>query len=79
MPFKHLWIALAFLARCLSDNFQGLHYTLSKICTKFDEVPLSDPSRNHIRPNTQLQIKGCNKSAYPPSCMKFCTWTPKIC
>jgi hypothetical protein len=29
---------------------------LSKTCAKFDAVPLSDPSRNHIRPDTQLQV-----------------------
>jgi hypothetical protein len=41
-------------------------------------VPLSDPSRNRIRPDTRLQIKGRNKSAWPPSCVKFCSLTPKI-
>jgi hypothetical protein len=31
---------------------------LSEICTKSDAVPLSDPSRNLIRPDTRLQIRG---------------------
>jgi hypothetical protein len=39
-------------------------------------VPLSDPSQNRIRPDTRIQIK---KLALPPSCVKFCTLTPKIC
>jgi hypothetical protein len=49
-----------FLPECLS-KCQGLHHTFSKICTKFDAVSLSDPSQNHIRPDTQLQTKGCKK------------------
>jgi hypothetical protein len=41
----------------LSNLCQGLRHTLSEICTKFDAVPLSDPSRNRISPYTRLQIK----------------------
>jgi hypothetical protein len=40
---------------------------------------LSDPSLNRISPGTWLKIRGCSKSAYPPSCTQFCTLTPKIC
>jgi hypothetical protein len=42
-------------------------------------ISCQNPGRNHISPDTQLQIKGRNKSAHPPCCMKFCTLTPKIC
>jgi hypothetical protein len=41
--------------------------------------PLSDPSRNSIRPDTRLQIEGRKSSTRPPSCVKFCTLIPKIC
>jgi hypothetical protein len=50
----------------------------SKTCTKFDAVLLLDPLWNRIRPDTWLQIDGCKKSARPPSCLKFCTLTPKM-
>jgi hypothetical protein len=36
-------------------------------------------SKNHIRPDTQFQIKGCKKSARLPSSMKFCTLISEIC
>jgi hypothetical protein len=71
--------AHAFFPGRLSNHCQGLCGAISKICRKFDPVPLSDPSRNRIRPETRLQIKGRKKSARPPSCVKFCTLTPKIC
>jgi hypothetical protein len=41
----------AFFPVCLS-NCQGLHHNFSEISTKFDTHLLSDPSRNHIRPDT---------------------------
>jgi hypothetical protein len=47
-------------------------------CTKFDAHSLLDPWWNHIRPETQLQIKGHKKWTQLPSCMKFCTLTPKL-
>jgi hypothetical protein len=56
MLFKHLQEVLPFLASCLSDHCEGLHYTFSKNCTKFDAVPLWDPSQNCIRPDTWLHI-----------------------
>jgi hypothetical protein len=37
---------------------QGLRHIFSEICTKFEAVPLSDPSRNRMRPDTRFQIKG---------------------
>jgi hypothetical protein len=41
-------------------------------------VPLSDPSRNRTRPDTQLQIEGRKKWARPHCYVKFCTLTHKI-
>jgi hypothetical protein len=49
----------------------------SKICTKLDAVPLSVPSRNLIRPNTRLQIKGHKKSALHPAAWNFVNWLPR--
>jgi hypothetical protein len=72
-------LAHAFFPERLSDRCQGLRSTFSEICTKFDAIPLLDPSYNCIRPFTQLQIKGRKKSEHPPSSVKFCTVTPKIC
>jgi hypothetical protein len=46
---------------------------------KFDVVPLLDPLRNLISPDTQLQIKERQMSAIPLSCVKFCTLDPKTC
>jgi hypothetical protein len=40
--------------------------------------PLSDPSRNHIRPDTWLQIKEGKKPGRPPSYVKFWKLVPKI-
>jgi hypothetical protein len=71
--------ANAFFPGRLSNHCQRLRRTPYEICTKFDAVSLSDPSRNHISPDTRLEIKGRKKSARPPSCVKFCTLTPKIC
>jgi hypothetical protein len=51
------YTAHTFFPECLCNHFQGLHHTFSEIYTKFDAVPLSDPSRNRIRPDTRLQIK----------------------
>jgi hypothetical protein len=65
--------AHAFFSEHLSKHCEGLR------CTKFDAVPLWDPSWNRIRPHTRPQIRGCNKSARPPSCIQFCALSPKIC
>jgi hypothetical protein len=70
--------AHAFFPERLSTNSQSLRRTFSEICTQFDAVPLSNPSRNRIRSDTRLKIKGRKKPAHPPSCMKFCTLTAKI-
>jgi hypothetical protein len=42
---------------------------------KVDAASLSDPSRNHIRPDICLQTKGRKN---PTSCVKFCAPIPKI-
>jgi hypothetical protein len=42
--------AHAFIPEILSNHHQGLCCAFSEICTKFDAVPLWDPSRNHIGP-----------------------------
>jgi hypothetical protein len=68
-----------FLPESLSNHCQGPRCIFSYICTKLHAVPLSDPLRNHIRPDIQLQTKGGKKSASLRSCMKFCKLTPKIC
>jgi hypothetical protein len=79
MPFKHPCTAHVFFLERLSNHYQGLRHTFSNIYTKFDAVPLSDPSRNHSRPNTELQIEALKKSACPSSCVKFCILTPILC
>jgi hypothetical protein len=40
-------------------------------------VTLSDPSRNRIRSDKQLQIKWCKKAEHPAICVKFWTLTPQ--
>jgi hypothetical protein len=50
--------AHAFCPECLSNHCQGLRRTFSYICTIFVAVPLSDPLRKPIRPDTRLQING---------------------
>jgi hypothetical protein len=52
---------------CLSNQCQGLRCTFSEICTKFDAIPLSNPSRNRIRPNMRLQIKRRKQSHIHPA------------
>jgi hypothetical protein len=42
----------------LYNHCQGLRLISSEKCTKFDAVPLSDPSPNRIRPDTRLEMKG---------------------
>jgi hypothetical protein len=49
----------------------GYSLQFSEIRTIFDVQSLSDPSRNHIRPDTRLLIERRKKSARPPSCVKF--------
>jgi hypothetical protein len=45
----------AFLPKIMSNHFQGLCSTFSEICTKFDDVSLSDPSQNCIMtPNKRM-------------------------
>jgi hypothetical protein len=79
MPFKHPCTAHASFPERSSNHCWCFRHTFSKICTEVDSHLLSDPSRNRIRPDTRLQIKGHKKSARPLSCMKFCTLTSKTC
>jgi hypothetical protein len=67
------------LPRTLSNHCQGYRRTFSQMCTKYDDFPLSYSSRNRIRLDTWLQIKGRKRSALPPSSVKCCTPSPKIC
>jgi hypothetical protein len=73
-----LCMAHASFPECLSNHCQGLRHTFSEIYTKFDAHSLSDPMWNHIRPDTQFQIKG-RKNQHVHPAVKFCTLTPKIC
>jgi hypothetical protein len=57
IPFKHPCSARTFFPERLSNHCQDLSRTFSEICTKFDAVRLSDPSRNHIGPEARLQMK----------------------
>jgi hypothetical protein len=52
---------LCFFSECLSNHCQGLRLTFPEICTKFEAVPLSDPSRNRVKPDTWLQKRGPKK------------------
>jgi hypothetical protein len=58
VSFNFPCTAHAFFPERLSNHFQGLRRTFSEICAKCDAVPLSDPSRNHIRPDIRFQING---------------------
>jgi hypothetical protein len=51
-------MAYVFFHERLFSNCKGFRRSFSEICTKFDAVPLSGPSRNHIGPDTRLAIKG---------------------
>jgi hypothetical protein len=46
----------------------------SEICTKLYAVPLSEASRNRIRPDTRLQIKGRKNQHVLPAIWKFVHW-----
>jgi hypothetical protein len=54
----------------LSNHCQGLCRTFSEICT-FDIVPLLAPSRNSIRQDTRLQIKGRKNQQIHSSAWNF--------
>jgi hypothetical protein len=54
MPVRHPCPAHDFFPECLSNHCLGLRHTFSEICTKFNVVPLSVPTRNDIRPDTWL-------------------------
>jgi hypothetical protein len=76
---KHPCMAHVFFPDCLCTHCQGLRSTFFELCIKYDAHLLSDPSQNHIRKDTELEICGHKKSACPPSCVKFCTLTLTIC
>jgi hypothetical protein len=59
-----LLCASCFLHERLCNHCPGLCCTFSKICTKFNAVPLSDPSRNRIRADMWLHIKEYKKIAF---------------
>jgi hypothetical protein len=63
----------------LSNHCQGLRRTSSDICTQSDAVPLSDPSQNHIKPDTRLQIKGRKHQLVRTAAWNFGILTPRIC
>jgi hypothetical protein len=60
----------------LSNHYRGLRHTFSKIYTKFDAVPLLDPSQIHIRSDAWIQITGCQKWTHTLNCVKFCQDSP---
>jgi hypothetical protein len=47
-------MAHAFFPERLSNHCQGLRLTFSNICTKFDAVPLSDPSQKSAHPPHEI-------------------------
>jgi hypothetical protein len=51
--------------------------TCSQICTQFDAVPLSGPSRNRITSDTRLQIKGRKEWANAPKLRVLLYTDPK--
>jgi hypothetical protein len=63
----------------LSNHCQCVRFNFHEIYTKFDAIPLSDPSRNRIMLDTRLQIEGRKKSAHRPRCVKFCTLATNVC
>jgi hypothetical protein len=68
--------AHAFFPECLSNQCQGLRRNFPEIFTKSDAVPLSDPSRNPIRPDTRLQIIGRKNQHGYPAAWNFVHWLP---
>jgi hypothetical protein len=46
ISLEQLCTAHASFFECLSNHCQGLRHTFIEICTEFDAVPLSDPSRS---------------------------------
>jgi hypothetical protein len=51
----------AFFPEFLFNHHHGLRCIFPDICTKSDAVPLSDPLRICMRPDTWLQIKECKQ------------------
>jgi hypothetical protein len=55
--------AHAFFPERLSNLCQGFRRNITEIYTKFDAVPLSDPSQNRIRPDIRFQIKELKRNS----------------
>jgi hypothetical protein len=77
MPFKYPCTAHVFFPDRLSNHCQGVHCIFSKICTKPDAHSLSDPSRNRIRSNTRLQMKGRNNQHFHWAAWNVVHWLPR--
>jgi hypothetical protein len=72
----------ASLSECLCNHCQGLCCTSSEICTKYDAHSLFLCRIHHRITSGQIhdsKQKDVKKLAHPPSYMKFCILTPKIC
>jgi hypothetical protein len=66
MPFKLPCTAHAFFPERISNFFE--------ICTKCNAIPLSDPSRNCIRPDTPLQMKRLKNQQFHAATCKCVHW-----
>jgi hypothetical protein len=71
-------MAHASFPECFSIHCQGLCRTFSEICTKFDAVPLLDPTWNRISDIYNFKKENVKKLPCPSSCVKFCTLTPNM-
>jgi hypothetical protein len=71
--------AHAFFPYSSSNHCQGLCRTFPGICTTVVAAPSSDPSRNRIRPDILLQIKGLKDQDIHTAAWYSGTLTPKIC
>jgi hypothetical protein len=67
-----------FIPEILSNHCRGLRLTFSEICTKFDAVPLSYPSRILIWPDTPPQINGRETSIFTQLRVTLYTYSQDI-
>jgi hypothetical protein len=61
----------------MSKKMMSMLLTLLFTCTKLDAVPLSDPSRSHIRPDTRFQIKERKNQQFHPAAWNSVHWLPR--